>query len=264
MKEQVAWVFNPKNQRTVLLILLLLLTTGFGVAVNKINKQNVQAQIAKQNITALQDTLRKTETKLGEVEYAKSVLIAEKGNLETLNEDLATELKKEKGRVYELNNIVASIGESSTDTIVINNTIVEYPDSTYGLPFEYDTIYDTKNCRYIKGESKFRFNKGIIEPLTTTISKDIIKFNLVTGLREKDDKLEIFARSNYPGFEIVELEGAIIDPTKHPVIKKFTKPKRWGVGPYIGAGLGVNTTPNPNVGLGISFGVGVQYSLIRF
>ena len=130
--------------------------------------------------------------------------------------------------------------------------------------------HPSKNSRSIAGESKFRTDtiKTIVDgkekidfkvtPLNTLLSKDDIKFNLITGLREKDGKVEIFARSDYPNLTITDLEGAIIDPKNHPVLKQFTKQKRWGVGPYFGIGIGTDLKFIPQIGVGITF------SLIKF
>ena len=98
----------------------------------------------------------------------------------------------------------------------------------------------------------------MISPGKTYISKDEIQFSLITGLKEKDGNIEIFVRSTYPGFYVSKIDGAIIDPKKHPVLKNLNKTKRWGVGPYIGVGVGSNLKVTPQIGLGI------QYSIIKF
>ena len=214
--------------------------------------------ISNQNNTALSDSVRLTKNKLGDVEASKNVLITKNKDLKDLSEGLAAEVKKEKGKVYGLNKYILGIKKDPADTIFIDNTLIEYANGEYGLDWKYDTVFDVKNSREIAGISKFQFKDSTITPTNTLISKDIINFNLVTGLREKDGNIEIFARSDYPGFNIVDLEGAIIDPKKNPVMKKFITPKKWTVGPYIGFGFSNSIKPS------VQIGVGVQYSLIRF
>jgi len=84
---------------------------------------------------------------------------------------------------------------------------------------------------------------------------DEIGFSLVTGLRKKDGKLEIFVRSDYPGFTLTKLDGAIIDPKKNPVFKEFIKKKRFHIGPMVGVGIGSGFQFTG------FFGVGVTYSI---
>lgn len=262
LANEIASVLSAKRQRNILIIVLLLLFVGGGIMFGRMSKLNTQLAISEQNEKALADSVRVSENKVKDLEYSKNILVAEKGNLKDLNADLAAELEKEKGKVRELTKIVSEI---KSDTVYITNTLIDYADGTKGLSWEHDTIFDPDNERHLAGISKFDIDSnGVVTPLETVITRDDFKFNLVTGLIERNGNVEIFVRSDYPNFSVSKLDGAIIDPKKHPVMKKFTKPKRWGIGPYVGVGLGVNMTPTPNVGLGVSFGIGVTYSLIRF
>lgn len=256
-------VISTKRQRNILIIVIILLLAGIGYGVNRISSLKTQLTVSEQNNRALADTVRVSENKIGDLEYSKSILISEKRELKNLNVDLAEELKKEKGKVRELTKIVSEI---KSDTVYITNTLITYPDGSYGLDWIHDKIFDDENERHIAGVSKFDLDSnGVITPLETIITRDDIKFNLITGLREtKDGNVEIFVRSDYPNFVPSSIDGAIIDPKKHPVMKKFTKKKRFGIGPYVGLGLGVNMTPNANIGLGFNVGIGVHYSILRF
>lgn len=260
---EVSTILSAKRQRNILILVLLLLMAGVGYGFTRYQSMKTELAVSEQNQKALSDSLRVSTNKVGDLVASKNVLIADNKNLADLNADLADEVKKEKGKVRELTKLVSEI---KADTVYIENTLIIYDDGVHGLAWVHDTIYDEENSRHLEGISKFYLDSiaGKIKPLETIITVDKIKFNLVTGLREKDGNIEIFARSDYPGLETLELDGAIIDPKKHPVIKKFTKKKRWGIGPYVGVGLGVNTTPTPNVGLGVNFGIGVHYSLFRF
>lgn len=251
-------ILNPSNQRNILIIIIILLLVWFGFSYNKIKNLEVDLNISEQNKKALGDSLRVSKNKSGDLEYSKNILISEKGELKDLNKDLASELKKEKGKVSELNTIVASIKNKPNSVIEVTNTLIEYPDGTFGLKWSYDTIYDANNSRHLAGTSNFKLNDSIPIALSTKITKDEINFKLVTGLREKDGNIEIFARSDYPGFEVIQLDGAIIDPKNHPVIQKFTKKKKFHVGPYLGVGIGTGLSIQPQIG------VGLTYSLISF
>lgn len=259
---EVSSILSAKKQRNILIIIILLLFLGGGFMFNRMSKLNTQLAISEQNEKALADSVRVSENKVKDLVYSKNILVAEKGNLKDLNADLAAELKKEKGKVRELTRIVSEI---KSDTVYITNTLIHYADGSKGLDWKHDTIFDANNERHIAGVSKFRIDtNGVVTPLETIINRDEFKFNIITGLKEKDGNVEIFVRSDYPGFSVSQLDGAIIDPKKHPVMKKFTKPKRWGIGPYVGVGMGINMWPKTDIGFGFQVGIGVTYSLFQF
>lgn len=261
--------FNAKKQRNILIIVIILLLCGIGFAFNRISSLNTQLSVSEQNNKALSDSVRVMENKNGDLEYAKNILISEKRELKDLNEGLAEELKKEKGKVFELTEYIAGISNTNpstgeVDTVFIENTLIVHADSSYGLEWKHDTIYDENNERHIAGISSFDVDSnGVVTPLETIITKDQIKFNVVQGLREKDGNLEMFVRSDYPNFEVKELNSVIIDPRKHPVLKKFTKPKRWGIGPYVGVGFDYGLI-NKDVDVSVQVGLGITYSIFRF
>ncbi len=221
-----------------------------------------QLNISEQNAKALADSVRVSKNKVGDLEYSKNILVAEKNNLGELNKDLKKELDKEKGKVHELTKIVATIKH---DTVKGINTVVEvYPDSTQGLKWKYEKIYNKENSRFIDGVSKFKIDSlGNVIPLYTELTRDEINFNIVQGLREKDGNVEMFVRSDYPDFAAKDMNSVIIDPKNHPVLKKFTKHKRFGIGPYAGYGLYMDNFSG-KAGLGVQVGIGVHYDIFKF
>lgn len=258
IKGEVKTWFNSNKQRNILLILVIILGVILLFTTKSCNSLKTDLAVSNQNNKALSDSVRFSKNKVGELEASRNVLISEKRGLEKLSKDLAEEVKKEKGKVYSLNKYILTIGNKPGDTVYIENTLIEYKNGEYGLDWKYDTIFDTENSRNLTGISKFKLVDGNIIPLNTLITKDDVNFSLVTGLKEKDDNIEIFVRSNYPGFNVINLEGAIIDPKKNPVFKKFITPKKWSVGPYIGFGFSSSLTPS------VQIGVGLQYSIFKF
>jgi flagellar basal body-associated protein FliL len=262
----VSKILSAKKQRNILIIILLLLITGGVIFWNHFSNVKSKLAISEQNNKALSDSVRVERNKVDDLTYSKNILVSDKKDLKKLNSKLGEELEKQRGKVRQLNHIVASV---DNDTVYVPTEVITYVNDdsteTYGLSWDYDTTYSENNTREIAGVSKFDLDSnGVITPLETTLSKDITKFTLTTGLREKDGNIEIFATSPHPNLTISELDGAIIDPKKHPVIKEFTRKKRFGIGPYIGAGLGVNLSPNVNIGLGFQVGIGIHYDIIRF
>lgn len=252
-----------EKNKTTLILLILLIVSGIIIffLLNRNGKLNVENNIMEQNAKALTDTIRITKNKVGDLVFSKNILISEKSQLENINSDLAKELKKEKGKVSELTKMVIKL-KGERDTLYIPTTLIKYPDGTNGLKWDYVKIYNPENYRKISGISKFKIDTtGVIIPLITEITKDELKFNITQGLREKDGNIEVFVRSDYPGFEVEELNSVIIDPKNHPVVKKFTKKKKFGIGPYGGYG---GTIINSQVFIGPQVGIGISYDLIQF
>lgn len=255
--------------RNILIGLIILLLIGVGILYRKNINKDVDLEIYKQNQSALNDSVRVSKNKLGDLEYSKNILIVDKNNLEKLNKELYSEFKKENGKVSELTSIIASIKNKPSDTIKIKSELINYPNGDRGLSWKYDTIFDSKNYRNISGVSKFKINftnsTYEIIPLSTEISKFDLGFNIVQGLREnKKGEVEMFVRSDHPGFEVNDLASMVINPDKNPILKKFSKTskqKRFGFGFYGGYGVNIN---NNAVLLGPQIGVGLNYSLFNF
>jgi len=248
---------NIKKYITNNIINLVLIVTVLCliISIRSCNSIKNDLVISNQNISSLSDSIRYEKNKVGDIEASKKILISDVNNLNNLNSKLYNELKKEKGKVAQLNELLVSI---KVDTIYITNTLIQYSNGEYGLEWVYDTTFNTNNSRLISGISKFRLKDSLVIPTNTLILDDIINFNLVTGIREKDGFLEIFARSDYPGFNIIKLDGAIIDPNNNPILNKFTQDRKFHIGPYIGLGVGNNLKPS------IQIGIGIQYSFFKF
>lgn len=251
------------NRVLIVIVIVLLLLTVYNC--NKSRKLQVNNNILEQNTKALNDSVRISKNKVGDIEYSKNILISEKNDLKNLNSDLATELSKEKGKVSELTKYVVSIKNKPKDTVKVPNYITVYPDGVKGLKWDYEKIYDSVNYRKISGISKFKIDSTSLNiiPLNTEIINDEISFDVIQGLREKDGNVEMFVRSNFPGFELKDLNSVIINPETHPVLKKFTKKKRFGVGVYTGYGIYIDNFKG-GVGFGAQIGVGVNYNLFNF
>lgn len=212
----------------------------------------------EQNQKALTDSVRISKNKVGELEFSKNILVSEKKDLSKLNKELADELKKTKGDVYELNKYIIHL-KGRPQPIPTSITI---SDSIVKLDWEKDTIFNVGNSRFIKGQTIFKakiFKDSIIfTDVSSMLINDEVKLTVFQGFREKDGNLEVFVRSNYPGFELKDLTSVIVDPKDHPILNKFSeKPKRFGIGFYGGYGLGIN-------GLSPQIGIGLQYNIIRF
>jgi hypothetical protein len=264
-QENLRGKFSNINWNHILMLCVFVFILFFLKQCNDATPLKNQLDIQALNLQALNDSVRITKNKLGEEIFVKRSLLATNKNLEDLNKDLALEVKKIQGKVITLQKIIT---ELESDTVYITNTVTEYPGGKYSLDWNYDTTFSPGNYRTFSGNSFFVFDtigKKVI-PGITRINQDKFGFSLVTGIREKDGALEIYVDPKYPGMQITDMEGAVIDPHKSPVLKKMFPPKNWSVGPQIGLGLGggVNFTGQPIFGPVIMVGFGIQYSIIKF
>ena len=224
-----------------------------------------QIKIQNMNLDALNDTVRLQKNKDGEDTYVRKTLLATKDNLEKLNKNLADELKKVKGQVLVLQSVETVI---KTDTQYVNNYLTVYEDGSYSLDWKFDSTFSVNNYRKFSGNSFFKIDSIThkVTPGSTRINQDELGFSFITGIREKDNALEIFVTPKYPGMRITEIEGAIIDPHKSDVLKNMFPNKKWSVGPYVGIGMGAGYGFNgkPIAGPVFNIGLGVQYSWFKF
>lgn len=173
--------------------------------------KNLENKIAinDQDRIALLDSVRTLKTKNGELESVKFALTGSKKELEQLAANLSAELKKEKGKVRALSEIILKF-KGDTVTKV---TTVFMKDSTGTIRTDLDD-----SCRTFRGYTSFVLSKGKITQPQFVVEQDEFNVKLVTGLKERDKKLEIFVRSSCPGVIIQDIQGAVIDPND-PLIK---------------------------------------------
>jgi len=205
----------------------------------KINSLSSKLAIAQGNVSALKDTMRVVKTKNGELESVKLALLADKESLKNLSDSLYNEVKIEKGKVKYIvtTNVVVKHDTVNAQNIVVTDSSIQW-------------IYDREDS------GGARHLAGISTKAVTKITRDELSLNLVTGLKERDDKkLEIFVRSKYPGVTFSSIEGAVLDPTKPVVVPPS---KRFSFGPCVSAVL------DPTGVIRYGLGVSVQWGLLRF
>ena len=100
----------------------------------------------------------------------------------------------------------------------------------------------------------FDFNNDVISNPYTSINTNTFGMSLVTGLKEGKDNYEIFIKSDYPGFTVTNIQGAIID-------KSMVQSNESAVviGPSLGYGVVFN--PGGTVSHGVTVGVTATYNL---
>lgn len=254
---------DPKTQRNLLLIAVVVLIfclRSCGPSKGELNTMN-------QNLFALNDTLRSYKTKTGQLIYEKGALIADKSSLEKYNKALSDEIKNLKDHPVVVIKPEIRIVEvpKYIPVYIKDSTKNEDGSITRSLEWAYDTTYSEGNFRKLKGDFRATVDSNL--NLSTTpmhINRDEFGMSLTTGLTEnKKGLLEIFVTSKYPGFSVTNLDGALIDPAKSKVLKKYFPPKRWAVGVFAGYGICYDPT-NLQISRGIQLGVGIQYNLFQW
>lgn len=163
--------------------------------------------VSAQNIKVLNDSLRINISNNGDSEANKLAFLTDKvSNLEKLSQNLAQEVRNTKGKV---STVISGDVKIIHDTVplVIDAKIL---DSSVTSVFNFDKKYSEGNSRSLQGFTKYDLRTGQSSGLLT---KDSINLSFVTGIKNLDKgKPEIFLRSDYPGFQAVRLEGAVLDP----------------------------------------------------
>lgn len=257
------WIKNPKNQRNLLIVIILFLI----FLLRECTPSKSDLNSLNQNVFALQDSIRTYKTKNDKLIFEKGAFITEKSSLESLNKELFDAIKylkdhpiiviKPEIRIVEVPKYIPIyIGDSTKNADgSISRT----------LNWAYDTTYSKGNYRKIEGNFLATVDSSLnLKTTPMHIKKDEIGMSLSTGFTEnKEGKLEIFVTSDYPGFSVTGLNGALIDPEKSDILKKYFPKKRWGLGFYGGYGVYFNPR-NLTVGSGLQIGLGIQYNFLQW
>lgn len=256
--------FLNSRVAVVIIIIIFLVIAGKWIHNNYINLET-DLKIAQQNQEALKDSIRITDNELKQAEFSKQILVAKnKSDVKNLNEKMSKKVKKLKGEISSLTSTIIRL-ESTIDSLHTKVITIKPADST-GLAIKafswlYERQFDEDNYRKIAGKTFFQIDTSLLRfrPIKTSITEDIIKFNITQGLRTTEEgKVEMFATSNYPNFEVEELNSILISPETHPALKRFTKKEKFRLAIYTGFGGTVNLSNyqmifGPQVGVGGSW-----------
>lgn len=264
MNKVIEWLSAVKNQRNLLIvgvIILIICLRSCGPSEGEINSLN-------QNIIALNDSIRTYKGNDSKLVFEKSALISENGNLKTLNKGLSDEVKKLKDNpIVIIKTTIKIVHDTIKVPVYISGTSwsTDSTKVTRHLDWKYEKEHSIGNYRKIEGSFDATVDTSL--NLTTSpmhITTDETGMSLTTGLTENErGLLEIFVKSDYPGFVVTQLDGALIDPKKSDVLKKYFPPKRWALGVY--AGYGCYFDPAAiRIGTGIQIGIGLQYNILQW
>lgn len=188
-------------------VLLLIGWAIINVQLQQNAKLKKELKVAEYNLKVANDSVRITKDKLGREEANKLAYLTNSvKTLMELNAELAEEVRTIKGNV----NTIIKSDVKLVDKPVPFVVKAELVDSTVTAMFEYDSTYSPGNYRKIQGYTQYNLRDG------TVIARkqvDEMGISFTTGIKNLDKGTpEIFLKSDYPGFSITKLDGAVLDP----------------------------------------------------
>lgn len=240
----------------ILFILILLLIQYC----NRSDKYFVELEMLKQNLQAQNDSIRKILYKDSSKQYQKQVFIVNnQKDLEKWNRGLYKELQNIKGNVKQISNTQIFINSNikNLETKISSKKDTNTKLTDLSLVWTIDTTFSEGNWKKLKGKTNLIIDSSNnILSFNNNLLEDNIGIKLQTGLiKNNKGQWEIFVKSKYPGFNITELEGAIINDEQN--FKLFTK-KSWKPAIHTGVGLGFGYNGknlSPVVFGGLSIGI---------
>lgn len=218
-----------------------------------------------QNNQAIIDSITlEFNKKLSAWEYSKdNFLLTKIEDLEKYNKKLSDDIKKIKGDVISIidSKVEGDLGGISAAN---NLAVLDAKNNYYGLAFK-NSYKDSTFEQNLEGMSKFyvipdeRNKTWNIKPDETIFDINSTKINLTYGFRELDDRYEVFAISKSDKLKINDLTGGIVINKPVP---PTPKPKKWGIGPYLG--YGANVSNAGEFSFGGSIGFSIHYSIFQW
>lgn len=244
---------NSKYNKYIYLILfaiIILLTFGTTFFYHKY--QDASGQIVIWN-----DSTYIYKNMYNEEYNAKNTYILKAEQLEAYNNELYNEYKhlKDNPVVITKTEIITKI-----DTVQTNISNIVFDNDS----ISWNWNINDSNFYAINGMSGVNVEK--MEPYTT-INQMTVNTRLTLDVIDDGEQLSVIAKTDNPYVSLSNMQSVVIDPLNSPTIKKLNKPKRWGFGPTLSAGVYAGydfTTGNVCVGAGGMIGFSIHYDIIQW
>jgi len=259
IKTTVQTIFQYINKYTIYVLLSIIGILLFLYSIEKGGNNNL-----KNNLIVSKDSVTYYKNKSNEL-YAKvnTYVITEK-QLKELNGDLYNEVHKYKNQ-KPIVIVKEKIKISYKDTIIKSDIYLSLDkngNKQFNIIWKADTIFNKDNYIKLSGSSYVKID-SVLNVLQYGSKLNNLEFaaNLFLGVNEdKNGKLVINARTDFPGLTFPYMEGYIIDPMKTSAFKKLSKRKRYGLSAFGGVGTyfdgGIKFIP--------TIGVGITYDFFKF
>lgn len=273
------FISNPKKRKLIIFVILGLSILINFVTCDRLDSLKTQLSVSQHNNKALRDSVQTVKNKVGGLQQEKISYITTIDELENFNKQLKEEVDKQKGRVLYISNMNASLKNTNNELSNENNELKEENktlkdslskfkneegEDVFKLDWDFSKQYSGENFRIVKGYTSFKIDSTTYTPISMGSRLETFNFgfDITTGLREEDDMLKIFVKSNYPDLEFTNIQGSLIDPHKSDVIQSLMHEDRWTFGVQMGAGFGYfkGGQMRPTVYIGF----GGQYKLFGF
>lgn len=245
--------YIKKNWKIITICILLLILIFYNISNsllnNALDKSVLDLSKAKNELVVLKN-------KEKELYSSVNGYIISLKDLKKENKDLYNEVKKYKSNPLVITKVVNKI---ELDTVYLDNNVIK-DKNTFKSNWSYNKKFTESANIKLNGYSSITIdtNLNVIDNKSELYNLTI-NSKLFVGINEKDNKLEIYARSDNPLFNIVSLEGNIIDPKKSEMLKKIYKPHKISLGLNAGYGYSIGYNKlTPYIGIGLS------YRLIQF
>ena len=265
------WSFIKSKLFVAAIIISLISLSAYQCS--RIQELKRRQQISDQNQIALNDSIRYEKLKNGEFQASITSYIASEKELKELNKSLYDKIKQQSGDIFSLNNAIIQL---RLDSAMLSKYLVEkdkviqrllkLDENTYAAPWSLSYRYDSLNYDVFTGRTYIQIgNKDPLELLhaDTELISRLTQIDLTWGQKIEKDKLRIFIQSSYPGFNVAQMEGVLIDPNNSPYIKSLLRKKHWFSG--FSVGLGVSGGFNITTGkYGLVVGPSILWNIYTF
>lgn len=265
------WSFIKSKLFVAAIIISLISLSAYQCS--RIQELKRRQQISDQNQIALNDSIRYEKLKNGEFQASITSYIASEKELKELNKSLYDKIKQQSGDIFSLNNAIIQL---RLDSAMLSKYLVEkdkviqrllkLDENTYAAPWSLSYRYDSLNYDVFTGRTYIQIgNKDPLELLhvDTEMINRLTQIDLTWGQKVEKDKLRIFIQSSYPGFNVAQMEGVLIDPNNSPYIKSLLRKKHWFSG--FSVGLGVSGGFNITTGkYGLVVGPSILWNIYTF
>lgn len=214
-------------------------------------------QHAANNQTVIyKDSLYVYKNMLDSEYIAKNLYIQEIEDLKNQNEELYAEIKNLKDNPLVVTKIVTKY--EIKEVPAKSDSIGQSKDSLNNVWKNlYWSANETNGYYSLTGRTDVLSNFSQFSTTIDNLSIPVdFTFDLIEG--KKDKQIKIIARSNNPYVQIMDIDGAVVDPTKIETLRKCFPQKHWHIGPSIGYGLTSDMKLRP------SLNISLMYSIFSF
>lgn len=212
------------------------------------------------NVLILNDSIRQYKNRMGELYSQVNGYVITEEQLRDANSQLYDEVQKLKNQ-KPIFIVKEQVKIEYRDTMIVSgvNEIMNGNGSkTFDVKWGKETKFDKDNSISLNGSTSLVIDTAL-NALSSSAKIDKLDVNasiFISYTEEKDGKLNLNARTDFPGLSFTRMEGYIIDPMKTKAFKNLQSKKRFGISAFGGIGTafdGTSIRAVPTVGVGLTY-----------